>query len=196
MGPGTMGTIRQSEVEAMGKRAKWIGLALVVGLGGVLVACGAMDSGTATDGGMRGLAAVSPLSRTIQLSWDNYEVVTYTGLITDVPRTVPMLRVGARLILGEEEIYFRMVQPGLSAEVVTGTGLYGDPIIFHYPDFYGAAEEWVGCWWEGEGWPTISCNPIEDFEEDEEGYALYGEVEPRPMWELYMPVFKFPAGGG
>jgi len=180
----------------MGKRAKWIGLAVLVALAGVLVACGALDSGAGPAGEVRDLAAVSPVSRTIQLSWDNYEVVTYTGLITDAPLVLPELRVGARLILEGEEIYSRMVEPGLSGSPVTGTGFYGDPVVFWYPDFYGAAEEWVGCWWEGEGWPTISCNSVDDFEEDGEGYALYGEVEPRPMWELYLPVFKFPAGGG
>jgi len=173
-------------------RVKSIALAVGLGLiavGGIWWTCVAVsvDDEVVSSTEVRDLAAVSPLSRTVQLAWDNYDVVTYTGLVTDAPPAPPVLRMAARLVLEGEEIYAETVEPGLSGSLVVGTGFYGDPVTFFYPDFYGEAEEWVGCWWEGEGWPTTSCNPGGD-PEDGEGYALWGNVEARPMLEYWMPV--------
>jgi hypothetical protein len=42
-------------------------------------------------------AALSP-SRTPALYWDQYQVLTYTGLITDAPPVIPTLHLAAKLL--------------------------------------------------------------------------------------------------
>jgi len=182
----------------MGKRGKWIGLAVLVALGGVLVACGAMDPGpgpaeVAVVGGV--LRAASVPSETIRLGWEEYGEATYTGLVTDAPPAPPTLRLAVELVQDGEIIYSEERLTGLEAPTITGTGQYNGDFVFEYPEFYGPAEEHLGCWWEGEGWETFNCLPG-DVEVDERGYGLFGVIESRPTWELYFPVFRFGAGGG
>ena len=186
----------------MGKRGKRIGLAVLVALAGVLVACGSMDAGAGPAevrrfGGRGQEAARAPvvLSRTIQLFWDEYLEASYHGVITTAPPGVPTLRLGVELVQDGEVLHSEMRLTGIEAPTVTGTGQFNGDFVFYYPDFYGEAEEWIGCWWEGGGWSTVTCLPG-DVALDERGFGMVGVVEPRPEWRLYLPAFRFGAGGG
>jgi hypothetical protein len=179
----------------MDKRAKWIALAVLVALGAVLVACSALDAGQGRavrplrGGAGRLVRAPAVPSRTVQLGWDEYGVVTYTGLVTGAPPAPPVLRLAVELVQDGRVIYSEVRPTDLTASPVTGTGQYNGDFVFQYPDFHGPAEEWLGCWWEGEGWPTVSCLP-RDVEVDDRGYALMGVLESRPEWRVYMPIFR------
>ena len=182
----------------MGKRAKWIGLAVLVALGLLLVACGAVDDGAGPAevvvvGGV--LRAASVPSETIRLVWEGCGEATYTGLVTDAPPAPPTLRLAVELAQDGEVIYSEARLTGLEAPTISGTGQYNGDFVFEFPEFYGPAEEWVGCWWEGEGWDTFGCLPG-DAQVDERGYMLVNVLESRPTWQLYLPVFRFGAGGG
>jgi hypothetical protein len=178
----------------MDKRTNWIALAVLVALGAVLVACSALDAGAGPpiDGERveQVTRALSPPSRTVQLGWDEYELVTYTGLVTAAPPAPPVLRLAVELVQDGRVIYSEVRQTDLESSPVLGTGQYNGDFIFQYPEFHGPAEEWLGCWWEGEGWPTVNCLP-RDVELDERGYGLMGVLESRPEWRVYMPIFRF-----